>query len=259
MSGVGGLMGMAMAAGILVIAAWVEAARPPSILRRIRPPWTPSEPSGRFTRLREVGGGSRSTAIAASSAGCGCVAGIAVGGVATGVLLGAAAACAVWWIEARLRARGLQSRARAVEQCVPAFAELLALATSAGAGVPAALESCAQHLAGPLQEEIAGTVAELRSGVGVEMALRSLDARARSRSLTRIIDSVLVARDRGTPVADVLRAQAMDVRADQARQLMESAGRKDVAMLVPIVFLVLPAVVLVALFPGAVALRAFLP
>jgi len=35
---------------------------------------------------------------------------------------------------------------------------------------------------------------------------------------------------------------------------MELAGRKDVLMLIPVVFFILPTVVLIALFPGAVSL-----
>jgi tight adherence protein C len=52
-----------------------------------------------------------------------------------------------------------------------------------------------------------------------------------------------------------LRAQAKDVRAALARDLMESAGKREIAMLAPVVFLILPCVVLVALYPGFVAIR----
>ena len=48
-----------------------------------------------------------------------------------------------------------------------------------------------------------------------------------------------VAIERGTPLADVLRAQAADVRALGKRQLLESGGRKEIAMMVPVVFIVL--------------------
>ena len=60
----------------------------------------------------------------------------------------------------------------------------------------------------------------------------------------------MIAIDRGTPLADVLRAQATDARDVRRRQLMETAGRREVAMLVPVVFLILPITVVFALFPG---------
>ena len=40
---------------------------------------------------------------------------------------------------------------------------------------------------------------------------------------------------------------------------MEAAGRKDVVMVMPIVFLVLPAVVLIALFPGLASMQLVVP
>ena len=70
---------------------------------------------------------------------------------------------------------------------------------------------------------------------------------------------MLIALDRGTPIVEVLRAQAADARAVHRRRLMEAAGRKDVAMLVPIVFLILPVVVAIALFPGLQALQVLVP
>jgi tight adherence protein C len=64
-----------------------------------------------------------------------------------------------------------------------------------------------------------------------------------------------VAIERGTPLADVLRAQAVDVREAGKRALLEAGGRKEIAMIVPVVFLVLPVTVLFALFPGFLGFR----
>ena len=48
----------------------------------------------------------------------------------------------------------------------------------------------------------------------------------------------------------VLRAQAQDVREESRRDLMEKGGKKEIAMMVPVVFLVLPITILFAVFPG---------
>ena len=68
--------------------------------------------------------------------------------------------------------------------------------------------------------------------------------------LARFVDGVAIAVERGTPLAEVLRAQAVDVREAGKRALLEAGGRKEIAMMVPVVFLVLPVTVLFALFPG---------
>jgi hypothetical protein len=52
----------------------------------------------------------------------------------------------------------------------------------------------------------------------------------------------------------VLRAQAADVREQHKRDLIEAGGRREVLMLVPVVFLELPVVILFALYPGLFSL-----
>jgi tight adherence protein C len=81
-------------------------------------------------------------------------------------------------------------------------------------------------------------------------ALEDVAYRTRSASVQRFVDGIVVAVDRGTPIADVLRAQAMDARDAGHRALMESAGKREIYALVPVVFLILPVVVVVAVFPG---------
>ena len=65
--------------------------------------------------------------------------------------------------------------------------------------------------------------------------------------------------ERGTPLADVLHAQAADVREAGRRELIESAARREVLMMVPVVFLVLPVTVLFAFWPGVVGLSLVAP
>ena len=53
----------------------------------------------------------------------------------------------------------------------------------------------------------------------------------------------------------MLRAQAQDVREEGRRALMESGGQREVAMMVPVVFVILPVTVVFAVFPSLVVLR----
>ena len=74
-------------------------------------------------------------------------------------------------------------------------------------------------------------------------------------ALSRSVDQLVAAIDRGAPLAQVLHAQALDAREDAKRGLIERAGRKEIYMLVPLVFLILPLSVLFAVFPGIFMLR----
>lgn len=132
----------------------------------------------------------------------------------------------------------------------PTVAELLALAVAAGEGPVGALERVHRISAGELSRELGRALADARAGASLVAALEGLAARTSLAPLARFVDGVAIAVERGTPLADVLRAQAVDVREAGKRRLLETAGRREIAMMVPVVFLVLPVTVVFALFPG---------
>jgi tight adherence protein C len=137
---------------------------------------------------------------------------------------------------------------------LPTLADLLCLAVSAGEGPRAALERTVARSRGELSRELALVLADLRAGEPFTTAMERMAVRVPMPAMVRFVDGLVVAVERGTPLGDVLRAQAADVREQHKRDLIEAAGRREVLMLVPVVFLELPVVVLFALYPGLVSL-----
>ncbi|WP_328996436.1 type II secretion system F family protein [Kribbella sp. NBC_01245] len=138
---------------------------------------------------------------------------------------------------------------------LPTVAEMLALAVAAGEGPAAALDRVARSSRGELAQELQRVLAETRAGESLVRALDALADRTGLVALSRFADGLAVALERGTPLADVLRAQAGDIREANRRELIENGARREVAMMVPVVFLVLPVTVVFAFFPGAVGIR----
>lgn len=136
----------------------------------------------------------------------------------------------------------------------PTIAELLALSITAGEGTVDALERACRSTRGELSEEMSRTLAEARTGTPLVDALDGLGKRTGLQPIVQFVDGIAVAIARGTPLAEVLRAQAADVREDGRRQLMELSGKKEVGMLVPVVLFVLPITVLFAVFPSLAVL-----
>jgi len=132
----------------------------------------------------------------------------------------------------------------------PTIAELIALAVAAGDGPVGALERVSRLSAGELSGEIRRALAETRAGAPLAAALTDIGARTSLAQLARFVDGIAIAIERGTPLAEVLRAQAVDVREAGKRALLEAGGRKEIAMLVPVVFLILPVTILFAVYPG---------
>jgi tight adherence protein C len=155
-----------------------------------------------------------------------------------------------WMLSRQVRAREARMLAE-----LPTIAELIALAVTAGEGAVGALERVVRTSHGELTSELARTLADARSGTQVTTALDRLAARTGLAPLARFAEGVAVALERGTPLADVLRAQAQDVREEGRRALMESGGKRELAMMVPVVFLILPVTVVFAVFPSMVVLQ----
>ncbi|MGY1885230.1 type II secretion system F family protein [Blastococcus sp. SYSU DS0753] len=158
------------------------------------------------------------------SAGLLCVAGL-VGGV-----LGRD-----WWLTQQV-----QRREELLLAEFPVVAELLALAVTAGESPTAAIARVTRLSGGELARELGAALGRARAGVPLTDALQQVADRTSLDPLARFIDGLLVAIERGTPLAEVLRAQAADVREAGKRRLLEAGGRKEIAMMVPVVFLVQP-------------------
>jgi tight adherence protein C len=141
----------------------------------------------------------------------------------------------------------------------PTVAELLAIAVAAGVGPVAAIDRVVTSCRGAVTDELAVVLADSRLGMPVSAALDAMAQRSGLPVVARFAEGFAVALERGTPLVDVLTAQAADVREAGKRALIESGARKEVAMMVPVVFLILPVTLLFAFFPGVVGLEMLAP
>lgn len=132
----------------------------------------------------------------------------------------------------------------------PTVAEMIALAVSAGESAPGAFERVCRVSRGELHVELTRVLHQAQAGASFSRALKTMSLRVQSPPISRFLEGIIVAMERGTPLADVMRAQAQDVRDLSKRELMETAGKKEISMLVPLVFGVLPLTVVFAVYPG---------
>ncbi|MDQ0729011.1 type II secretion system F family protein [Microbacterium sp. W4I20] len=167
------------------------------------------------------------------------------------VLTGATAAVAY---DMQLSARAKARRARLTDE-LPTTLEFLALCLSAGEGFLDALRRVAAVGSGELTAELRRVVLAVGTGSPLADALSEMSGRLQLPALSRAVDQVIAALEHGAPLAGVLHAQAGDAREDEKRTLIEQAGRKEILMLLPLVFLILPLSVLFAIYPGLFILR----
>ena len=155
--------------------------------------------------------------------------------------------------------RALRRREEEMLAEFPTIADLMALSVAAGEGPVAALERVVSSSRGELSAELSRVLADIRTGTPIGRAMDRLAARTGVPIIARFAEGLAVALDRGTPLVDVLHAQAADVREAQRRNLIEIGARKEVAMMVPVVFLILPVTIVFAFYPGWVGLNLVSP
>jgi tight adherence protein C len=224
-----------------------------------------SEPIAR--RLRQAGVGmsvdafrSRQLVWAASAAAIAVVLGLALGSlqsvpVAAEVALVIVASVGAFVGRGYLLQRSATARVARMTKELPTVLEFMTLSLSAGEGILDAIRRVARVSHGELASELATVTHDVSAGFPLADALVRLSSQLQVAPLTRAIEQITGALERGTPLADVLRAQAQDARDDAKRELLELSGKKEVAMLVPLVFLILPITIAIAIFPGLFVLQ----
>ena len=151
--------------------------------------------------------------------------------------------------------RAATKRLARLSRELPVILEFLTLSLSAGEGILDAMRRVTKVSAGELSRELAEVVASVNTGLPLADTLTALANDLELPAFSRCVEQVVGALERGTPLAEVLRAQAQDSRDDAKRDLLESAGKKEIAMLFPLVFLILPVTILFAIYPGIFVLQ----
>ncbi len=134
--------------------------------------------------------------------------------------------------------------------------EFLGLCLAAGEDLVSALARVARLGSGPFTDVIRDALAHINLGTPVAVALTSSATRADVPALSRAMEHITATLERGAPLVDALNAQVGDVREESKQRLIESAGKNEVLMLIPLVFLILPITIAFAVFPGIIAIQA---
>jgi tight adherence protein C len=149
--------------------------------------------------------------------------------------------------------RAARTRQTSIQLRVPDLVELLVATTEAGLAPAVALLRSSEVLVGPLGEELRRAVAEMDLGMSWRSAMDRMLERTEVPSLGRLVAALSRSNRLGTPVGAALRSVALDLRAERRTRAEELARRAPVKMLFPLVFLILPAFLLLTVGPVVLA------
>jgi tight adherence protein C len=143
-------------------------------------------------------------------------------------------------------------RQKEIRKALSDTMDLLTISVEAGLGFDSALAQVVRNVPGPLSQEISRTLQEMQIGVSRIDALRHLSDRTDVDELDGFVLSMIQADKYGVGVAAVLRAQSTELRQKRRQRAEETAQKVPLKLLFPTIFLVLPALFIVILGPGAI-------
>lgn len=135
---------------------------------------------------------------------------------------------------------------------LPDALDLLDLCVESGLSLQSAMARVAQTQQGPVAEEFARVLQEMRLGVARRAALQALIDRATENDLKQLVSAILQAESLGIPIAGVLREQAREMRAKRSARAREAAQKVPVKILAPLLLCFLPGLFIIILGPAAV-------
>jgi tight adherence protein C len=150
-------------------------------------------------------------------------------------------------------ARSAGRRQRAIERQVPEMVELLVATSDAGLAPRQAFARARSMLGAPLGTELDRVVRAVELGEPWRNALEDLVRRSDVPSLRRVTAALARSGRLGTSLDVTLRTLAEDLRDERRAHAEDAARRAPVKMLFPLVFLILPAFLLLTVGPVLLA------
>jgi tight adherence protein C len=189
--------------------------------------------------------------------------GLAIAGIFLGVLFGGVAASAGGVLFCSVAFAGLgfiapdfvvsskaRTRKERIRSELPDALDLMAVSVEAGMGFDGAISKLTDHMSGPLADEFALTLSEIRIGEGRADALKKLADRTGTPELASFVRAIIQADQLGISLGRILRVQATDSRLKRQAAAEEKAMKAPIKMLFPTVLFIFPAMFLVILGPA---------
>jgi tight adherence protein C len=164
-------------------------------------------------------------------------------------LLMVAIAAVAYFLPDILLSNTAQKRRQAMQIALPNMLDQMLISVEAGVGFEAAMDRAAHNSSGPLADEFVRTLQDIQVGRPRREAYQDLALRAAFPELRSFVRAIVQADQYGIAIANVLRAQALEMRVKRRQRAEEHAMKIPVKILFPLIFSILPALFVIVLGP----------
>lgn len=160
-----------------------------------------------------------------------------------------------WWLRAQV-----SRRQRAIFLALPYTIDLLTVVVEAGQDFGVAIARVVDRAQpGPLKDELAAMLSQIRLGRSRREALKDLAARTGLQELSSLVMALIQTDQLGVSLGPALRIQSDELRQARARRAEKLAMQAPVKMLVPLLGCIFPSVFIMLLLPIGLKLLAPTP
>lgn len=174
-----------------------------------------------------------------------------LGGI-TGALVGVIVAGMGW----RALDVYLTNRARLRQETItrelPDVADQVAISVQAGLSFEQAIRRTVNSTTGPLSDELARFLHDVRLGQARSKAFKAMQDRVDVQDVTSFVRAISQAEKTGVSIADILQIQSDELRERRKQRAEERAMKLPVLMLLPLVTCVLPPLLIVLIGPAVI-------
>jgi tight adherence protein C len=149
------------------------------------------------------------------------------------------------WLQNRVT-----TRQNKVRKGLPDALDMLSVCATAGLGFDQSLQRVSEYWDTPIGHEFGRVVSEMEMGLTRRDALRNLSDRLEIREIASFVALILQTEQLGMSISDTLHAQAEQMRIERRFRAQEQAQRAPIKMLIPMAFLIFPALIAVILGPA---------
>jgi tight adherence protein C len=153
-----------------------------------------------------------------------------------------------FWLGAKIR-----QRQHEILKSLPDALDLLTICVEAGLSFDAAMAKVVEKWDNELSRAFARVLQEIQLGKLRREALRNMADTMDIRDVSNFVAALIQADQLGVSIAKVLRIQSDQMRVRRRQRAEELARQAPIKMIIPIVFLIFPALFIILLGPGVLS------